>query len=48
MNLLFFADEEERELMVSIFEFTQELIALNLTENELALLCAVVLIEPGM
>ena len=48
INCYFFvSDEEEKDLMSCIFEFSQELISLNLTENELALLCAVVLIEPG-
>ena len=31
----------------SIFQFGKELIGINLTETELALLCAVVLVNPG-
>ncbi len=34
--------------MIQIFEFAREMISLNLTENELALLCAVVLIDASM
>ena len=39
--------EEEKEAMASIFEFAKELITLKLTENELALICAVVLMDSG-
>ena len=48
INLDFCTDEEERELMDQIFEFAREMISMNLVETELALLCAVVLIDSGM
>ncbi len=40
------ADDEEKEIMVSMFEFAKDLVNLQLTETELALICAVVLIDP--
>ena len=42
-----FSDEEEKLILHSIVEFTKDLMQLNLTDTELALLCAVVLIEPS-
>ena len=42
-----FSAEEEQEVKNSIFQFGKELIGINLTETELALLCAVVLVNPG-
>ena len=39
------ADDEEIEVMNMIFGFAKEMIALNISENELALLCAVMLID---
>ena len=44
---MFISDDEEKEVMVHMFEFAKDMISLNLTENELALLCAVVLIDPS-
>ena len=40
-------DEEEKEVMLAIFEFAREIISLQLTETELALLSALVLINPS-
>ncbi|KAL5020455.1 hypothetical protein ScPMuIL_003347 [Solemya velum] len=39
-------NEEEQQLQEGIFEFVKQLMLLNLTENELALLSAIVLIRP--
>ncbi len=41
------ADDDEKEIMVCMFEFAKDLINLQLTERELALICAVVLIDPS-
>ena len=38
-------DDDEKEIMVCMFEFAKDLINLQLTETELALICAVVLID---
>ena len=39
------SDDDEKEIMVCMFEFAKDLINLQLTETELALICAVVLID---
>jgi nuclear receptor subfamily 1 group F protein 4 len=40
-------NEEECSVMAAIFAFAKEMVNFNLTENELALLCSVVLIDPS-
>ena len=43
--ILCVSDDDEKEIMVCMFEFAKDLINLQLTETELALICAVVLID---
>lgn len=42
-----FPDEEEQVIMSQIFEFAKDVIAMELTETELAMICSFVLIEPS-
>ena len=43
--IFYVVDDDEKEIMVCMFEFAKDLINLQLTETELALICAVVLID---
>ena len=45
---MFFIDEVERALQDSIFEFVDLMISLKLSESELALMSALILIRTGV
>ena len=41
------ADDDELNVMATIFEFAREVIKLKLTDTELSLMCALALIDPS-
>ena len=44
---LYLIDDDELNVMATIFEFAREVIKLELTDTELSLMCALALIDPS-